>query len=451
MPSIKPVSLDGSTLEGGGQLVRVALSLSAITGVPVHIYNIRANRVPKGRLKAGRGGDSHGNFSGRSSAKVEGGLKESHLAALQFLAYHCDAYTEGAELNSRELTFIPGAGGTKNAKQKGIKTSLVDFETNTIRLQRPGSTMLILQAILPFLIFGRSRHFLGNAENKGQRGQEVEGPETKFELTIHGGTNVSKSMSGEYVKDTLLPILRQIGIGGIEVEVVNRGWAGNVASTVGEVKVRVPYPSVSEFSLPAFDLVDRGEIESISVAMVGDMGLPKEFFEKSLFNAVTEHIGVVPVSFETVDDSGDRRRFYLQVVAHAGESARLSRDFLGTGKMPKNQAEAERMAYIAIQTVVRELKADLKRNGCVDEFMQDQLVVFQALASGESRVDGGKWKTDLGKEDEECGDDEGSLHTRTVRWVCERMLGKMGTGVKFTSGGRCQGVGWNSQEAVPSS
>lgn len=50
-------------------------------------------------------------------------------------------------------------------------------------------------------------------------------------------------------------------------------------------------------------------------------------------------------------------------------------------------------------------------------------------------------------EDEESGvgDVGGSLHARTVRWVCEQMLtGKtVGKGVEFTRGGRCVGVGWN--------
>ena len=102
------------------------------------------------------------------------------------------------------------------------------------------------------------------------------------------------------------------------------------------------------------------------------------------------------------------------------------------------------MAQVAIQTVVRELKAELRREGSVDEFMQDQLVIFQALATGESQVDGGNWKSRPGDE-EECGDEEGSLHTRTVRWVCNEMLGKMGKGIDFTAGGRCRGIGWNQR------
>jgi RNA 3'-terminal phosphate cyclase (ATP) len=44
------VKLDGRTGEGGGQLVRVAVALAALTGTPLRIDNVRGNR------KGSRGG-----------------------------------------------------------------------------------------------------------------------------------------------------------------------------------------------------------------------------------------------------------------------------------------------------------------------------------------------------------------------------------------------------------
>ena len=48
MPEPLPIVLDGSQGEGGGQILRTALSLSAITGKPFTIAKIRANRLKPG-------------------------------------------------------------------------------------------------------------------------------------------------------------------------------------------------------------------------------------------------------------------------------------------------------------------------------------------------------------------------------------------------------------------
>jgi RNA 3'-terminal phosphate cyclase (ATP) len=41
---MKPVELDGRTGEGGGQVVRVAIAIAALTGQAVTITNVRGNR-----------------------------------------------------------------------------------------------------------------------------------------------------------------------------------------------------------------------------------------------------------------------------------------------------------------------------------------------------------------------------------------------------------------------
>jgi RNA 3'-terminal phosphate cyclase (ATP) len=55
MLSKKMVVLDGRTGEGGGQLVRIAACLSALTGTPIRIHNVRGNRGG-GKNKSGGGG-----------------------------------------------------------------------------------------------------------------------------------------------------------------------------------------------------------------------------------------------------------------------------------------------------------------------------------------------------------------------------------------------------------
>lgn len=88
-----------------------------------------------------------------------------------------------------------------------------------------------------------------------------------------------------------------------------------------------------------------------------------------------------------------------------------------------------------VERVVRELETEVAHGACVDEYMQDQVVVFQALGEGRSGVargGGGDDGTVEGEEEERVP----SLHTRTARWVVERVLGR-----EFDGKGECEGVG----------
>lgn len=443
MPSIRPVELDGSTLEGGGQLVRVALSLSAITGIPVTIHNIRANRGPsrwpksKGIL-AERKGTSKKKTESGGNRKVEGGLKESHLAAVLWLAERCNAFTDGAENGSRTLEFVPGAGHSgSTSREKKVKDDndrLVDSERNVISLKNPGSVWLILQALLPFLIFSNYEH----------QNVDTNSTESFTELTLKGGTNVPKSTSADYFIHVFLPTMERIGVPKVEVELLKRGWAGN-AATVGEVKIRVQQSQAGGFSLPSFHIFDRGKLEKITVKIVARLSSGTETLEAELRSLIANHLGnEVQVEMLGNEDSGAPQRLYLLLIAHTTNGWRLGSDFLGSGKTPKNNAEEKKILTNACETVVRNLKNELKRGGCVDEFMQDQLVIFQTLAKGDSVVDGGEWTNTRDTEhDEECGDEAGSLHTRTVRWVCEQMLRRHRVSVRFKEGGLCEGIAWN--------
>lgn len=134
------------------------------------------------------------------------------------------------------------------------------------------------------------------------------------------------------------------------------------------------------------------------------------------------------------EDSGDIRRLYLLLVAHTSNGWRLGRDWLYDWKMPilkkggnLDGAQVQKIAHDVVGKVVGDLVKEGQAGGCVDEFLQDQLVVFQILAEGSSMVDAGKEK---GK---------GSLHTQTVRWVAQQMLGG---NVRFDEGGGCEGVGF---------
>ena len=93
---------------------------------------------------------------------------------------------------------------------------------------------------------------------------------------------------------------------------------------------------------------------------------------------------------------------------HTSNGWILGRDVLGSGRRAKNTAEARKIVEEACTGVVKELHVEVRRGGCVDEHMSDQLGVFQALTaycaaqtgcsqhgSANSVVDAGEWKADV--------------------------------------------------------
>ncbi len=107
MSSSGRITLDGSKGEGGGQILRTALSLAMITGRPFQIRNIRANRDKPG-------------------------LRPQHLAAVEAAALLCGAEVSGGSVGSRELIFRPGP----------IQTRDLEFAIGTA-----GATTLVLQTL----------------------------------------------------------------------------------------------------------------------------------------------------------------------------------------------------------------------------------------------------------------------------------------------------------------
>ena len=144
------IRIDADQGEGGGQVLRAALTLSAVRGAPVELRGIRARRKTPG-------------------------LQPQHLTAVTALARICGAETTGAVLGSQDLRFVPGP----------IRPGTFHFDIGTA-----GSIPLLLQAVLLPLAL-------------------ASGPSR---LTLTGGTHVPWSPTADYVRDILFPRLAQIGI-----------------------------------------------------------------------------------------------------------------------------------------------------------------------------------------------------------------------------------------------
>ena len=123
------IEIDGSEGEGGGQILRSALSLSMCTDQAFRLKNVRAKREKPG-------------------------LMRQHLTALQAAVAVCGALVIGAEVGSTEITFRPGK----------VKPGDYSFAIGTA-----GSTTLVLQTVLPALMAGSipsSVRITGGTHNK---------------------------------------------------------------------------------------------------------------------------------------------------------------------------------------------------------------------------------------------------------------------------------------------
>lgn len=141
--------IDGSRGEGGGQILRTSLTLSAITGTAIRIERIRARRAKPG-------------------------LQRQHLAAVHAAVAIANAEIEGDRLGSSEIVFTP----------RVLVAGVHRFAVTTA-----GSGTLILQTVLPALL-------------------RADAPSR---LMFEGGTHNPLAPTFDFLDRTFLPVLRRLG------------------------------------------------------------------------------------------------------------------------------------------------------------------------------------------------------------------------------------------------
>lgn len=367
-----PIHLEGTTLEGGGQLLRIALGLSSLTQKSVKITNIRGKR--------------HGG----------GGLKAQHLTSMLWLGQASNARISGAGLKSKEVTFTPNR---LPQQHPDIASGHASISQST-----PGSVNLVLQAVLPYLLFSGAH-----------------GP---IQLRITGGTNVSNSPSYEYIEQVLLPMLSVIGITVVST-CPSRGWSTGTTRLGSATFTIMPLTG----TLQAFQLTERGSIVSVRATIIAPKESEEDFrdnldlmFEKRLTRIFGDTVDPgIDINFE---DSHHEKRYYLLFVATTSTGLKLGRDWLYDGGV--RAGETSQIIPHIVRKVSDDLIAEIEHGGCVDEHMRDQMVVYQALAKGRSCVDGGRREGRLL---------EPSLHAKTAMWVAQKIVD-----VCFDEEGSCEGL-----------
>ena len=176
------IHLDGSRGEGGGQILRSALTLSILTGKPFRLSNVRANR-PKP------------------------GLAAQHLTCLKAAAKICGGNYKGGRIGSTELFFEPGK----------VVSGEYSFSIGTA-----GATSLVLQTVsLPLAL-------------KGDKVSAV---------TITGGTHNKAAPCYHFLEQTWAKYLKWMNVD-VSMTMTRPGFyprgGGEITATINPTKTVYP-------------------------------------------------------------------------------------------------------------------------------------------------------------------------------------------------------------------
>jgi RNA 3'-terminal phosphate cyclase (ATP) len=295
------ITIDGSMGEGGGQILRSCLSLALCLGRAVRVTNIReARRRP--------------------------GLALQHLVAVRAAARVGRGHLEGAELGSKDLTFVP--------------TTVVpgDYEFD---IGSAGSTSLVLQTILPALL-------------------TAGGPS---HLRLEGGTHNPLAPTFDFLDLAFVPLIRRMGPG-VSLSLERPGFYPK-----GGGVMRVDIDPVER--LRRFDILERGAIlERRAVAMVAN--LPTHIAHRELA-VLGDALEIAPerLAVRRVDNARGPGNAVHVVI----RSEQVTEVFSGFGT---RGVRAENVAGKVVDEVRRYLAAEV----AVGEHLADQLLLPFALAGG---------------------------------------------------------------------
>lgn len=483
--SPRHVHLDGRTLEGGGQLVRNAIALSALTGRPVTIDHVRGNRWGKS------------------------GLKPSHAAAIKLLAEISGSKIPDGRVGAQSVTFEPQApvedGTAPGSLDQNTPDSLLVPLSNltiqseyNIRLATPGSVFLIFQALYPYLLHVGSQ-----------------AAADYITLTITGGTNGSHSPSYDYAAQVMAPNFARLGLPPLSIALHKRGWStgamgmGSVTFLIHPLefprwKERNPRDkrgptSGAEMTNPLIPMEPRfprieimaqkrGKITKIDLTVlatdniIDGTRLPlRKYVERTACKTLRQALaGLHPSVFNTppelhqpshedLDGASDRRdsvpiriyaseptshfsRLYLLIVAHTSTGFRIGHDLLlenmkshkPNKKKHKNMKKKQRqhgpgddqqpseLSRVSelVEQCVEGFRAEIS-----DEFAVDMRQLPHAVARRRSLFDAhmrdqivvfealGRLGPHPTNPDMQEDERFWTLHTQTAQWVCRRMLG----------------------------
>jgi RNA 3'-terminal phosphate cyclase (GTP) len=319
------VHIDGSHMQGGGQILRTALALSTLTGRPFRAEKIRHNRPAAG-------------------------LKPQHLSAIQALIRMSGAKATGAAIGAGEIEFLPG-----NLKPGNY----------ALNIGTAGSVTLLLQALLLPCMFA----------------------DGDITLRLGGGTDTRWSIPSDYFTYLILPVFRRFS--GIEVLGMHRGFYPRGQGALELKIRPEPRPSritdgaallaAVRRQSPGLQFSARRVLAGIQGVSAAAAVLEKARVAERQAEAATEALGSslpVEIRSEYCRSVSPGSVITLWAVDRDGE-ALAGGDALGERGKP---------AEVVGREAAQKLRHTLSTEAVVDVHLADNLVPLLAMAGGQIRT-----------------------------------------------------------------
>lgn len=358
------LEIDGSILEGGGQILRISISLSIIVDIPIIIYNIR-----KGRPNPG--------------------LQNQHLNTCLSIKELFKGYSiEGTSLNSTKISLF---------KQK--EEEVLSKEDYMIDLNGAGSIGLAIQQLLPCILLMSKKEMI--------------------KINLKGGTIVSFSPSTYYLKDCLFQILNKI----MNVEVIiDLKKHGLYPEGRGDVNLFIKniYNSIENKESKGFsgiNITEKKNLYKVLIRTIRTSNLVEykegkgHKIEKNLRKTIVKSLiengySVNPDSeedFNENDENNDnlvyidiqyedeivnissKSKSYVYVIEAIFyyENTIIYHEEKYCGKKDINNETMILMSEKLVEDITRTIENKYK---CLDEYTVDHLLVFMCLSSEESII-----------------------------------------------------------------
>ncbi|KAJ0065736.1 hypothetical protein NL108_017567, partial [Boleophthalmus pectinirostris] len=271
------------------------------------------------------------------AGRSQPGLKAQHLSGLQLVSELCGGALQGAALGSTDISLSPGR---------------IQAGNYTADTQTAGSVCLLLQVALPCALFSG-----GNTQ-----------------ICLRGGTNAEMAPQIDYTVKIFKPIVEKFGVN-FNCDIRMRGFypkgGGEVQVTVNPVKELLPVV-----------MTERGSITKIYgrayVAGVLPYKLAKDMSSAAV-RTIRKEIKDLYINIQALQE---KEKAYgngngIIIIAESSSGCLFAGSALG-----KKGVYADKVGIEAAEMLLR----NIRHNGCVDEFLQDQLIIFMALAKGKSRI-----------------------------------------------------------------